>query len=131
MVITGKIKYLEQSHKDGWITVVLSKTRKGKPIEIPIFFQNKYRQEVSDQTLRIGLNIDVKCFVYGKKTVFWWNTYLVAEYYRVHKKGQRNIREVANTKTGEVINLKNDFQPTYKKNNENKKHDDRLSQVKF
>lgn len=119
MVITGRIKYLEQSHKDGWVTVVLTKSRKGKKIEIPVFFQSKYRQDVSEQKLRIGLMIDIKCFVYGKKRDMWWNTYCVAEYYRTHEKGKRNNIEVVNHKTGEIIKLKNNFQPSYKERQNN------------
>ena len=113
MVITGKIKDIEQSVKEGWLTVVLTKQRKGKNIDIPIFFASKYRQQVSDQTLRIGLRVDVACFVYGKKRGDWWSTYLVANYYREHKVGQKNYKEIANKKTGEIIKLKDQFETDY------------------
>lgn len=115
MIINGKIKYIEQSHKDGWLTVVLGKTRKGKHLEIPIFFASKYRQSVTDQELRVGMRIDVSCFAYGKKRGVWWSTYLVASYFREYKVGQQRYKEVVNEKTGEIVKLKDQFDTDYSK----------------
>jgi len=109
MILTGKIKDIQPSVKPGWFTVVLGKTRKGKPIEIPVFFGEKFRESVSTQVLYVGLTIDVTCFVYGKKKGDWWNTYIVAENWRKYLPGQKRTAEVVNKKTGEIREVKGRF----------------------
>ena len=62
MIITAKIKFIEKSVKDGWNTIVLTKQRRGKPIEIPVFFGSNFNKDIADYKLYIGLRIDVVFF---------------------------------------------------------------------
>jgi hypothetical protein len=103
MIITAKIKLIEKSVKSGWYTVVLTKMRKGQRIDIPIFFGQKFWGSIEHGNIRVGLRVDVTCFVYGKKQGDWWNTYCVAENWRPYVSGQARSREIVVKSTGEVF----------------------------
>ena len=108
MIITAKIKRIEKSVKSGWYTVVLTKTRQGKHLDIPVFFGQKFWKTIESGTLKEGMKIDVTFFMYGKKNGDWWNSYIVAERWRPYVKGQDRFKEVV-TKNGEIIKRKNEF----------------------
>lgn len=109
MIINGKIKLIEKSVKSGWYTVVLTKTRQGKVLEIPIFFGQKFWQSIETGLLKVGMRVDITIFLYGKKTGDWWNSYIVADHWRPYVKGADRFKEITNPKTGEIIKLKNQF----------------------
>jgi len=109
MLLTAKIKRIEQSVKSDWYTVVLSKTRKGKEIEIPVFFGVKFRESIQKGLLVSGMRIDVTITIYGKKKGEWWNTYVVCDKWREYKKGAARYREVVNQQTGEIFKRKGEF----------------------
>lgn len=112
MILSGKIKLIQRSDltKDIY-TVVLSKTRKGKKILIPIIFWGHMSAVVPK--LLIGTSYDISIYVYGKESIVhgvaFWKSYIVAENIRLHKAGNKSYKEVVNKSTGEIIKQKGKF----------------------
>lgn len=108
MIITGKITAIERSVKNGWTSVILRKTRKGKQLSIVLFFSDKFLSSFDDNALFVGKTIDVTCFVYSKKRGDWWNTYIVVEKWRPYLRGQKRYKEIIG-KNNDLVKLKNLF----------------------
>ncbi len=114
MLITGKVlKIMKEDENRNIYTVILSKSRKGKNIEIAIVFWGKHAQSIEDNRIKLNDKIDIQVYAYSKSYFYKdkerYNSYLVAESWRHYVKGKERYKEIINQKTGEVIKRKGEI----------------------